>query len=408
MNTWKIVLRNLKNKPLYTFLSVFSLSISIALLLGVLQLDASVQNQFKNSLGDVDLVVGAKGSPLQLVLSSVLHVDNPTGNISYPEAIKLTRNPLIKNAAPISYGDNYKGYRIVGTTPAFDSFYAAEIATGTSPKTSMEAVIGSEVAQKLGLQLGDTFKSAHGLTDGAIEEHDAEFKVVGIYKKSYKVLDRLIITTLESIWDVHDHEEHEVHEEHEEHEHEEAHQHEAKEVTSLLLSFRSPVGLLTTPRMINEQTNMQAALPRFELDRLFKFTGIGIQAISWIAYIILIISCITIFISLYKMVKERAFDLALMRTYGASNLKISTIIALEGICIVVLSLLIGFALSQLGLHFVFTILKSSLQQDIMSTLPLQSFLYTVILILAVILIGITMAIVPLFKMNISKILSDEK
>ncbi|WP_010517810.1 ABC transporter permease [Croceivirga radicis] len=402
MNTWKIVLSNLKNKPLYTFLSVFSLSISIALLLGVLQLDASVQNQFKNSLGNVDLVVGAKGSPLQLVLSSVLHVDNPTGNISYPEAIKLTRNPLIKNAAPISYGDNYKGYRIVGTTPAFNSFYAAEIATGTSPKTSMEAVIGSEVAQKLGLQLGDTFKSAHGLTDEAIEAHDAEFKVVGIYKKSYKVLDRLIITTLESIWDVHDHDEHE------EHEHEEAHQHEAKEVTSLLLSFRSPVGLLTTPRMINEQTNMQAALPKIELDRLFKFTGIGIQAISWIAYIILIISCITIFISLYKMVKERAFDLALMRTYGASNLKISTIIALEGICIVVLSLLIGFALSQLGLYFVFTILKSSLQQDIIPTLPLQSFLYTVILILAVILIGIAMAIMPLFKMNISKILSDEK
>ncbi len=405
MNIWKIVLSNLKNKPLYTFLSVFSLSVSIALLLGVIQLDASIQNQFKNSLGDVDLVVGAKGSPLQLVLSSVLHVDNPTGNISYPEAIKLTRNPLIKNAAPISYGDNYKGYRIVGTTPAFNSFYATEIATGISPKTSMEAVIGSEVAQKLGLQLGDTFKSAHGLTANALEAHDTEFKVVGIYKKSYKVIDRLIITTLESIWEVHDHEEHA---ENEESEHKEAHQHKAKEVTAMLLSFRSPVGLLTTPRMINEQTNMQAALPKFELDRLFKFTGIGMQAISWIAYIILAISCITIFISLYKMVKDRAFDLALMRTYGASNLKISGIIALEGIIVVAFSLLTGFALSQLGLYFVFEILKSRLQQEIMLTLPLQSFLYTIALILAVILIGISLAIVPLFKMNIYKILSDEK
>ena len=109
MNIWSITLQNIKIKPLYTFLSVLVLSLSIALLLGIQQLKRSFKNQIENNLGNIDVVVGAKGSPLQLVLASVLHLDNPTGNISYKEALKISKNPLIKSAVPISYGDNYKG-----------------------------------------------------------------------------------------------------------------------------------------------------------------------------------------------------------------------------------------------------------------------------------------------------------
>lgn len=96
MNNFKISLRNLLHKPLYAFLAVFSLAISIGLLIGIQQLDASVKNQFENGLGSIDMVVGAKGSPLQLVLSSVLHIDNPTGNIDYAEAKRIEKNPLVK------------------------------------------------------------------------------------------------------------------------------------------------------------------------------------------------------------------------------------------------------------------------------------------------------------------------
>lgn len=336
MNNFKISLRNLLHKPLYAFLAVFSLAISIGLLIGIQQLDASVKNQFENGLGgSIDMVVGgAKGSPLQLVLSSVLHIDNPpTGNIDYAEAKRIEKNPLVKKAVPISYGDNLKGYRIVGSTQDFKTFYGAEILEGKEATTSMEAVLGSEVAEKLGLKLGDTFLSSHGLTENTIEEHDEEFEVVGIYKPTFKVIDRLIVTPLSSIWDVHAHhgKEHEDHsdrgheeenENHHDHDHDfhdheedghEDHEHEkgAKEVTSLLVSFRNPMGYITLSRSINEDTDMQAAMPKFELDRLFNFTGIGgVKVVSWIAYIILLISCLTIFIGLYKMVRERAFDLA--------------------------------------------------------------------------------------------------
>ncbi|MEP2279926.1 ABC transporter permease [Maribacter sp.] len=413
MNNWTISLKNLLNKPLYAFLSVFSLSISVALLLGIQQLDTSIQNQFENGSGNIEMVVGAKGSPLQLVLSSVLHIDNPTGNIPYTEVEKMSKNPMIKDAVPISYGDNYKGYRIVGSTLDFAKIYEAELLEGKEINHTMEVVLGNDVARKLGLKLGDTFLSSHGLTENTIEEHEQSFTIVGIYKPTFKVIDRLIVTNLASIWDVHEHEpEHdekqEMHEAHEEgHEHD-IHEEDEREITSILVSFKSPMGLMTMPRTINAQTNMQAALPKYELERLFQFTGVGVKAISWIAYIIVLISCITIFISLYKMVKERAFDLALMRTYGASNFQLFCIVAIEGIIMVLVSMFFGFLFSQIGLHLIVNIFKSQFQQDIMLTFSTPQMIRTLLIISIIAMLSILLAILPILKMNISKILSDEK
>jgi len=152
MNIWSISIQNIKSKSLYTFLSVFILSLSIALLLGIQQLKRSFENQIENNLGKIDVVVGAKGSPLQLVLASVLHLDNPTGNISYKEALKISKNPLIKFAVPISYGDNYKGFRIVGTTHEYTSLYNGELEKGNRIENSMEVILGNFVAQKLNLK----------------------------------------------------------------------------------------------------------------------------------------------------------------------------------------------------------------------------------------------------------------
>ncbi|MEC7782111.1 MAG: FtsX-like permease family protein [Bacteroidota bacterium] len=435
MNIWKISLSNIFHKPLYALLSVLSLSISIGLLLGIQQLDASIKYQFENSLGDVDMVLGAKGSPLQLVLASVLHMDNPTGNISLAEAEKITKNPLIKKAVPISYGDNYQGYRILGSNDAFAGLYEAELAEGREPSKSMEVNLGSTVAEETDLKIGDMFMSSHGLTENTVEVHNHPLTVVGIYKPTYKVIDKLIVTRLESIWDVHEHGEnhHEEDEHHNEVEPQEEHNEEAhantaphqeeghhhddeehhheesdKEITAMLVSFRNAMGMLTMPRRINKETNMQAALPNYELERLFNFTGVGVKAVSWIAYIILAISCVTIFISLFKMVRERAFDLALMRTYGASNFQLVCIVAYEGFLLVMVSLLVGALLSQLGLHFAFSAFKSGYNQDILLKLPCTQMVKTVILILVMVGIAILLAILPILKMNVSKILSNEK
>ena len=422
MMLWKISIQNIKIKPIYTFLSVFILGLSIALLIGIQQLKTSFKYQMKNNLGDIDLVIGAKGSPLQLVLSSVLHLDNPTGNISYGEAKKIAENPFIKQAIPISYGDNYKGYKIVGTTSDFPTIYNAELEKGRTVKNAMEVVLGHLVAEKLKLKIGDTFLSSHGLVESSIDVHEEELIIVGIYKPTQKVIDRLIITNLESVWDVHDHdhvdEDHEedthehtadsdIHEDHEEdtHEHE---NHDEKEITSLLVSFRNPTGFLTLPRRINENTNMQAALPKYELDRLYEYTGVGFKTISWIAYIILVISNIIIFISLYKMVRERSFDLALLRTYGANKNQLIKIIAYEGLIIVCIAFVVGLILSKMGLYFLVNNVDVMSNQKILQSITFEDFAQIGALIFIMIAAAILLAIYPITKMNISTILSNEK
>jgi putative ABC transport system permease protein len=403
MNIWSISLQNIKSKPLYTFLTVFIASLSIALLLGIQQLKRSFENQIENNLGNIDVVVGAKGSPLQLVLASVLHLDNPTGNISYNEALKIGKNPLIKSAVPIAYGDNYKGYRIVGTTHEYTALYNAELEKGHRVENVMEVVLGNSVAQKLNLKIGDILLSAHGLVENSIEEHDAVLTVVGILKPTQKVIDRLILTNLESVWDVHKHEHKGNHEGHDD-----GKSIDEKEVTSLLIRFKSPRGLLPFLRRINERTNMQAALPKYELHKLYAYTSVGFKTISLIAYLILVISCITLFISLYKMVKERAFDLAILRTYGARNFQLIKMVFYEGFIVVFSSFLLGFLLLKIGLRFALYFMKSNAQQNILTALPFQDVLQIGFLILMMVIISVSCAIYPIIKMDVSKILSNEK
>lgn len=425
MNIWKLSIRNFRYKPLYTLLSILMLSISLALLFAMQQLDQSFKLQLENNLGTIDMVVGAKGSPLQLVLASVLHIDNPTGNIPYKEAKKIAKNPMVKKAVPISYGDNYMGYRIVGTTNGFAELYGGSLSQGRAADKSMEVVLGSTVAERSGLGIGDTFLSSHGLAEEGGHEHAHPLTIVGIYKPTYQVLDRLMTTPLETIWDVHDHhgeddrEEHDRSEDGHDHEHhheEDGHDHgeedhgneDDKEITSLLVSFRSPTALLTLPRNINENTGMQAALPKFELDRLYQFTGIGFKAITWIAYVILAISCITIFISFYRMVRDRAFDLALLRTYGSNTLQLVQMVAYEGLLIVVLSFFFGMLISRAALAVLSNMVERQYKQRIPLETDYAQLLQTGGLVVAIVLLSIIFAIYPIMRMNISKILSREK
>jgi putative ABC transport system permease protein len=329
-----------------------------------------------------------------------LHLDNPTGNISYDEAKKVAKNPMVKSAVPISYGDNYKGYRIVGTTPDYYTIYNAELKEGRSVKKSLEVVLGATVAKEAQLKIGDTFLSSHGLVENSLEVHSDVLTVVGILKPTQKVIDRLIVTNLESIWDVHHH-----HQEEEKHAGE--HHHE-KEITSLLITFKSRRALLTFPRKINKTTNMQAALPNYELHKLYEYTSVGFKTINWIAYLILVISCLTIFTSLYKMVKERAFDLAILRTYGASNFQLIKMVFYEGLFIVFSAFLVGFFFIKIALYFTLNALQSNKQQNILQEIPFTEVLQIAFLIFTMVIVAILFAIYPIIKMNISTILSNEK
>ena len=200
-----------------------------------------------------------------------------------------------------------------------------------------------------------------------------------------------------------------------EHEGEENHQenhnhidHHEKEITSLLINFKSPRALLTFPRRINKQTKMQAALPKYELHKLYEYIGVGFKTISLMAYLILVISGIIIFISLYKMVKERSFDLALFRTYGASNFQLIKMVFYEGLIIVFSSFFLGILLLKVGINTILFFMENNQHQSILQEIPSKNLLQIAILTIIVVVISVSLAIYPIIKMNISTILSNEK
>jgi putative ABC transport system permease protein len=238
------------------------------------------------------------------------------------------------------------------------------------------------------------------MLENAIESHDDHpLKVVGILKPTQNAIDRLIITDLESIWHLHT----------PEYENSDTnHSHEDAEITALLVKFKNQRGLLMLPKNINKNTPFQAALPKYQLDKLFKFTAIGTKAITWIALAILFVSGISMFVSLYRMVKERAKELALIRTYGATRNKLILLVFSEGLLVGVFSFLVGVLLASFSLQTIFSLIKDTYKQQIYFLDYHYDILELFLFIFGIIIIATLIAIRPIFKMDISKIISHER
>ena len=214
----KLAWAYLRDRPLTTALNILLLAIAVAMLVLLLQFGTQAQDRFERDAKGIDLVVGAKGSPLQLILSSIFHVDQPTGNIPQTSLGLLRSDPAVKRVIPLALGDNFDGYRIVGTDQGFLALHEASLATGTTFDAPMSAVIGAQVAAETGATVGQRFIGSHGLEheDGSDSGHDhAPFQVTGILAPTGGVIDRLILTPVESVWTVHgighDHEDGQVH-----------------------------------------------------------------------------------------------------------------------------------------------------------------------------------------------------
>lgn len=191
---FKLAWKNTIQNKWSTFLSCLLISISVILLLFINFTKEHLKKQINSNLDDIDMVLGASGSPLQLILSSVYHIDNPTGNIDYEFAKKIMNHPYIEKAIPLAYGDSYKGIRIVGTNYDFIKHYDAQIDNGRIFKTKYEVIIGSTVSKKENLKIGDHFYSRHGLDDNGEIHKNKPYKIVGILKPTTKIIDKLIIS----------------------------------------------------------------------------------------------------------------------------------------------------------------------------------------------------------------------
>ena len=348
MKTLSLSWRYLWARPLAALLNVLLLGLGLASITFLLLVANQVERAFDRDLAGIDLVVGAKGSPMQLILSGVLHLDVPPGNVPLAAVNALQKNPLVAEVIPISLGDNFQAYRIVGTSLAYPAHYGAVLAQGRLWNTPMEVVLGATVARKLGLRLGDTFAGSHGLGAGGHAHGDSAYTVVGVLAANTSVLDRLILTDTASVWKVHEHpasaEDEDPKDEKDHHDHRAVE--EEREVTLALVRYTSPMAAVTFPRWVNTHTEMQAASPALEVTRLLHMLGLGTDVLRAFAGMLLLTAGLSVFIALWNAVRERRGDLALLRMLGAPPGRIAALLLTEALWLGLMAALLGLVLGQ--------------------------------------------------------------
>lgn len=384
--------RNLRAKPLQTALSLALLAFGVGMVSLMLLMEKQVNDAFERNIKDIDLVLGAKGSPLQLILANVYHIDAPTGNILQSEAEKVLKHPYIASGIPLAYGDNHEGYRIVGTEHSYVAHYGVILREGKLWEAPFEVTLGARVADQLNMGLGDTFFSAHGLTDQTDVHTDKTFTVVGILEPSGSVVDQLILTPMESIWNVHAHEDEVV-------------DPATREITAMLLKKRNPLAVLTIPNVLRE-TNMQVALPAIEVNRMTQQFGLGTSALRAIAMLIMTLSFASIFISVLDNIRARRHELALMRTMGGTPATLYQLLLLEGGLLSVAGTLLGLALSRVGMAVLGQVVENQFHYDLdaFTVLPTEG-----LLVAAAVGVGLLASAIPArssLRLDISQTLSE--
>ena len=424
MNLVRLSLSYIRKRKLTTSLNVGLLAVGVATIVMLLLVGGQVEDNLTKNAEGIDLVVGASGSPIQIILSSVYHLDAPTGNIPVEEARTVEQHRAVDTAIPLALGDSYQGYRIVGTSPAYLEHYDVEPQVGDRWEDTYEVVAGAQVAAEEGLSVGDEIYSSHGLAPGGHTHDDVPLTVVGILESTGLVVDRLVLTSVETVWAVHDDHDHDHngddhdhdhngdghdHGDHEhnirgdhghghndhghsDHEHDESEHDERgnvepgvpgasasgampqeappegedeaaapltsepdvgddmlaldREYTALLIQYSSPMAAAVFPRWVNAETSLQAASPAHETTRMLSFLGIGLDALRAFGFLLILAAGIGLFIALYNAMEDRRFDMAMMRTLGASRGLLIRHVLLEGVVMALAGTLAGLALGH--------------------------------------------------------------
>ncbi|TFZ06007.1 ABC transporter permease [Ramlibacter henchirensis] len=337
-------LRYLLSRPLQAALNLLLLTLGLGSITFVLLAGTQVQRAFERDLAGIDAVVGAKGSPMQLILSGVFHLDVPTGNVPLAEVKALSQHPQVAQVIPLSLGDSFEGFRIAGTTPDYMAHYQLRAEQGRIWQQPMEAVLGAQAAAATGLSPGGRFVGNHGIAGSGEGHGSTPYQVSGVLAPCGCVADRLVLTSLESVWQVHEH--------HGADEEDRKAMEAEREVTVALVRYRTPLAAVTFPRYINSTTGMQAASPAVEVSRLLRMLGIGGDVLRAVGFVLLLTAGLSVFIALWNAVRERRADLAMLRMLGAPPGRLAALLVCEALWLAlaasVLGLLAGHALMALA------------------------------------------------------------
>jgi putative ABC transport system permease protein len=341
MNAVALSLAYLRAKPTASVLNLLLLALGVATIAVLILFSRQFEHRLTRDARGVDLVIGAKGSPIQLILSAVYHVDRPTGNVPLSLAEQMRGHRLVKEAIPLALGDSFQGHRIVGTTHAYASLYGAEPTAGELWRDPFDAVIGAEAAKSTGLAIGDRFGGVHGVESGGEAHEERLYTVVGILRPTDTVIDRLILTAVDSVWLAHDPARNPQHAQR-------AGSASAPtaadlQVTALLIRYASPMAAILLPRQINSASAFQAAAPAQEITRLLSLVGVGLDTLRGFGLLLILSATLGVFIALYNAMQERRYDLAVMRALGAHPSTLFLQVLAEGLILSIVGTALGLA-----------------------------------------------------------------
>ena len=388
MSYLSIVIKNLRKRTLSSILTVSSIVLGVAMVIAITVIQKETEKSFSQTSVGFDLILAAKGSQLQTTLNAVYHLETSTGIIPYSLYEIAKRDPRVKQAFPLYVGDSYRGFRVVGTSydyldeaqPRAEQNY--ELASGSNFTEPLQAVLGSEVARRTGLDVGSEIQISHGLSEvqaGAEEQvHDnAPVVIVGILKQT--------VTDLYTTHALHNPRFHVDDLENDDHSHESTDESdmeseptsiqdliELKELDALLVKMNDPAAALQLAGMINYPTpanpllarnlmrdpffrykeQIMAVIPAMQIKSLMSIVGNAEVVLKYVAWFVVIVALFSVLIAIYNTMEERKRDISVMRALGARKTQIFRIIMLEAIVICSIGSVIGLFVGHLIVYFV--------------------------------------------------------
>lgn len=399
----KIVVKSLRQHSLSTFVTVLAIALASGLVLSVFAIQKQTYAAFTGGETGFDAVLGARGSQLQLVLNTIFHLETSPGNIPYSMYQEIAKNPQVELAIPYAVGDNYKGFRIVGTTDEiFTKFeyrrgQKFQLQTGGRffNPNEKEAVIGSFAAKETGLKVGDVFQPYHGLIYDQKNRHDDDYKVVGILETTNSPSDRVVWIPLEGIYRMKGHVLRGTGESFTAQAGESIPD-EAKEISAVMLKFKSIQAGMNLDQLINKQG--KAATLAFPIGRsmaeFFDKLGWLNRVFELVAYLVVVVAAFSILASIYNSINERKREFAILRALGASRPQVFAVILLESSAIAALGAILGFLVFGLIMLTVAYLVRE--QTGVV--LNVFRFDWTLVLVpIVMVLVGAVAGLIPALK-----------
>jgi putative ABC transport system permease protein len=373
-----LAIKSLRNRKFTAALTVLSIALAVVLLLGVERIRSEARESFAATISGTDLIVGARSSPVHLLLYSVFRIGNATNNVRWDSYEALANRPEVAWTIPLSLGDSHRGFRVLGTTQDYFEHFRfgrgrkLDLAQGKRFEDAHDAVLGAEVAEALGYKLGQSIVIAHGTGDVSFSLHkEHPFRVAGVLARTGTPVDRTVHVTLEGMDAVHaEHNEastdplaaamhaSEEADHHDEpgaaHEGDEEHEHAAgskRAITAFLVGLKSRGAALSVQRFVNEYPAepLTAILPGPTLQEVWDIVGAAEKTLLAVSALVVVVGLAGMLVALLTSLSERRREMAILRSVGARPMHVFSLILGEAAFLTLSGIVLGVAALYVGL-----------------------------------------------------------